>query len=270
MHLLVMVCETILHHWSPMIFAALAVVVALQTGLFNICVSGQMLVAGTLSIAVVSLGSYSGPVARLLVVLLSLVLGAIVGMFIGWLKSRYHVNEVVSSIMLNYVIQYVSAVWIPNYDIQSLWNASRYDLIRDILFAFFMVWLISFLFRKTTLGYELKMVSSNHKVAQYMGISVETNMVVAMLISGALAGLAGATYYLESPHFLQGNELPNMGYDAIAVALLGRVRPMGVVFSSFLISLLRKWSGVYADISSILISFILLFGACSGGGKYDR
>lgn len=282
------------NYWTPMIFAALAVAVALKAGLFNIGVSGQMLAAGFVSTIVVGYSTLAAPIAKPLVILISIVAGGLVGALIGWLKYKFNINEVVSSIMINYIIQYVVAFLINTYFVdpvsrqsKSVSDAARltlmgtkigdykYDIPLGIVLAIVVAFVIRFIFNKTTFGYELKAVGSNRKAAQYAGINVGKNMVMAMLISGALAGLAGATYYLGYFGSMQPKVLAATGYDAIAVALLGNSNPIGIIFSSFLISVIGNGStymsssaGLDAEIASVITSLILLFSACGAFIKY--
>jgi len=283
-----------MNYWTPMIFAALGVAVALKAGLFNIAISGQMLAAGFVSSVVVGYSTQEALVAKPLVLLICILAGGLVGVFIGWLKYRFHINEVVSSIMINYIIQYVVAFLINKSYIdpvsrqsQNISDAARltlmnveiggykYDIPIGIILAIFVAFVIRFIFNKTTFGYELKAIGSNQKAAQYAGVNVGKNMILAMLISGALAGLAGATYYLGYFSSIQPKVLAATGYDSIAVALLGGANPMGILFASFLVSVLGKGStymsstaGLDAEIASVITSLILLFSACSVYIKY--
>ncbi len=283
-----------MNYWTPMIFAALAVAVALKAGLFNIGVSGQMLAAGFVSSVLIGYSSLAAPIAKPLVILISLAAGGLVGALIGWLKYRFNINEVVSSIMLNYIIQYVVAFLINTKYVDPVSRQSenvsaaarltlmsteisgyKYDIPLGIILAVIAAFIIRFLFNKTTFGYELKAVGSNRKAAQYAGINVGRNMIMAMLISGALAGLAGATYYLGYFCSMQPKVLAATGYDSIAVALLGNSNPVGILFSSFLISVIGKGStymssaaGLDAEIASVITGLILLFSACGAFIRY--
>lgn len=283
-----------MNYWTPMIFAALAVAVALKAGLFNIGVSGQMLAAGFVSSVVVGYSTLSAPIAKPLVILISIVIGGLVGALIGWLKYRFNINEVVSSIMINYIIQYVVAFLINTKYVDPVSRQSanvsdaarltlmnteiggfKYDIPLGILIAVLVAFIIQFIFNKTTFGYELKAVGSNRKAAQYAGINVGKNMIMAMLISGGLAGLAGATYYLGYFCSMQPKVLAATGYDAIAVSLLGNSNPIGILFSSFLISVIGKGStymsstaGLDAEIASVITGLILLFSACGAFIRY--
>ena len=283
-----------MNYWTPMIFAALGVAVALKAGLFNIGISGQMLVAGFVSSVLIGYSSMPAPIAKPLVIIISIIVGGIVGALIGWLKYRFNINEVVSSIMFNYIIQYVVAFLINTKYVDPVSRQSKnvsdaarltlmntqlggykFDIPLGIILAIIVAFVIRFIFNKTTFGYELKAVGSNRKAAQYAGINVGKNMVMAMLISGALAGLAGATYYLGYFCSMQPKVLAATGYDSIAVALLGNSNPVGILFSSFLVSTIGKGStymsstaGLDAEIASVIAGLILLFSACGEFIKY--
>ena len=277
-----------MNYWTPMIFAALAVAVALKAGLFNIGISGQMLAAGFIASITVGYSTLSAPIAKPLVILIAIVVGGLVGALIGWLKYQFNINEVVSSIMLNYIIQYVVAFFINTKYVDPVSRQStnvsdaarltlmntpigefKFDIPLGIILAVIAAFVIQFVFNKTTFGYDLKAVGSNRKAAEYAGINVGKNMILAMLISGALAGLAGATYYLGYFCSIQPKVLAATGFDSIAVALLGNSNPIGILFSSFLISVMGKGStymsstaGLDAEIASVITGLILLFSAC--------
>lgn len=279
---------------TPMIFAALAVAVALKAGLFNIGVSGQMLTAGFITSVVIGYSTLAAPIAKPLVILLALVIGGMVGALIGWLKYRFNINEVVSSIMLNYIAEYIIAFFIYNNFVDPVSRQSvdinqtarltlkdvaiggiKYDIPLGIILAIAAVFLIRFLFNKTTFGYELKAVGCNRNASRYVGVNVGKTMVLAMTISGALAGVAGATYYLGYFSSIQPKVLANMGFDAIAVSLLGNSNPVGILASSFLITVISKGStymsskaGLDAEIASVITGLILLFSACSAFIQY--
>ena len=283
-----------LSYLTPMIFAALAVAVALRSGLFNIGVSGQMLAAGFIASITVGYSALPAPVAKPLVVLIGLAAGAAVGGVIGLLKYRFNINEVVSSIMLNYILQYVCSFFINTYFVnpvsrqsQPVSAASRLtlmdtvvgdlkmDIPLGIVLALIVVALVKFLLDKTKFGYEMKAVGFSNSASRYAGIHVGKSIVLTMVISGALAGLAGVTYYLGYFGSIQPRTLCDTGFDAIAVSLLGNSNPVGIIFSSFLITLIDKGStymsstaGVQAEIADVITGVILLFCACTAYIKY--
>lgn len=283
-----------MNYWTPMIFASLAVAVALKAGLFNIGVSGQMLAAGFISTLLIGYSTLSAPIAKPLVVIVAAIVGGLVGALIGWLKYKFNINEVVSSIMINYIIQYIVAFLINTKYVDPVSRQSRnvsdaarltlmnteiggykYDIPLGIVLAVIVALIIQFVFEKTTFGYEIKAVGLNRKAARYAGINVGRKMVVAMLISGALSGLAGATYYLGYFCSIQPKVLAATGFDSIAVALLGNSNPLGILLSSFLISVMGKGktymsssAGLDAEIASVITGLILLFSACGAFIQY--
>ena len=268
-----------LNYLTPMIFAALAVAVAMRTGLFNILVG------------------YSGLnafLAKPLVLLIGVAAGAVVGGLIGLLKYKFNINEVVSSIMLNYIIQYVCSFCINTFYVDPVSRQSKAvaqsarltladtvvgDLKMDIPLGFILaliaVVLVKFLLDRTKMGYEMKAVGFSRSASRYAGINVGKNIVVTMLISGALAGLAGVTYYLGYFASIQPRVLSSTGFDAIAVSLLGNNNPVGIIFSSLLITVVDKGStymssaaGIQAEIADVITGIILLFCACSAFIRY--
>ena len=281
-------------YWTPMIFAALAVAVALKAGLFNIGVSGQMLAAGFIASITVGYSALSAPIAKPLVIVSCFVVGALVGGVIGWLKHKFNINEVVSSIMINYIVEYVTAFFIYTKYVDPVSRQSKNisaearltlknvvigdlkaDIPLGIILAIIVAFIIKYIFDKTTFGYELKAIGFNGNASKYAGMNVGKNMVVAMMISGGLAGLAGATYYLGYFCSMQPKVLAAMGYDAIAVSLLGNSNPMGILASSFLINIINKGStymsskaGLDAEIASVITGLILLFSACGAYIQY--
>ena len=275
--------------WTPMIFAALSCAVAMRAGLFNIGISGQMLVAGFLSSVTVGYSALSAPIARPLVLLISAAAGMSVGALIGFLKYRFNINEVVSSIMLNYIASYVISFFINTFYVDPVSRQSRnigdnarltlhqiriggikYDLPIGFVLAILAVLLVRFLFDHTVLGYELRAVGLNRTAARYAGIRVGRSIVTSMAISGLLAGMAGATYYLGYFASIQPRTLVSTGYDSIAVCLLGNSDPIGILTASFLIEIIAKGStymssqaGLESEIASVITGLILLTSACN-------
>ena len=274
---------------TPMIFAALAVAVALKAGLFNIGVSGQMLIAGVCASVIVGYSPISAVLAKPLVILVGIVVGGLSGALLGFLKHRFRVNEVVSSIMFNYILQYVISFFIYTFYVDPVSRQSRavsqtarltlvdvqamglkMDLPLAVFPALAAVFVIWFLFQKTKLGYELKAVGFSPTGARYAGINVGSSMITAMTISGMLAGMAGVSYYLGYVGSIQPRVLVSTGFDAVAVSLLGGNHPVGILFATMLISMIGKGStymksaaGVDTEIASVITGTILLFSTCN-------
>ena len=269
---------------TPMIFASLAVALALKGGFFNIGVSGQMLFAGFCAhMAAMILPS------KIAVVIVGLIAGALIGALIGWLKYRFNVNEVVSSIMMNSILMYLITFYINTFYInpvsrqsKSIISAARLTLSGfrweglkiDIALAFplavvtalFLHWFIE----RTTYGYEIKASGLSPNAAYYAGMNVNRTALMTMTLSGALAGLAGVSYFCGYLAAIQPGVVPSMGFDAIAVSLLGGNNPVGCVLASFLITVISKGSvymssrqNIDMEIASLVTAFILTFAACS-------
>lgn len=279
---------------TPMLFAALAVLIALKAGLFNIGVSGQMLAAGFTATILIGYSELPSVAAKPLVVLIGFVIGALAGALVGFLKHRFNINEVVSTIMFNYIFQYVISFLINTFYVDPVSRQSKnvgqtgrltlvdvvigdykMDIPLGILLAVVGIAVTAFILGKTTLGFEIKAVGSSTRAAEYAGIQVGRTRVLAMMLSGGFAGLAGVTYYMGYFASIQPKVLVSTGYDAIAVALLGNSSPIGIIFSSFLITVISKGStymnsasGVQAEIASAITGIILLFSACGAYVRY--
>lgn len=275
--------------WTPMIFASLSVAVALKAGLFNIGISGQMLIAAFISTITVGYATLPAGIAKPLVIVIGIIAGALVGALIGFLKYKFNINEVVSSIMINYIGEYIISFCINSFCIDPVSRQSKeiqassrltfhqiviggykYDIPIGFIIAIICVFLVKFLLDRTTFGYEIKAVGSNKTAANYAGINVGKNIISSMAISGALAGLAGVTYYLGYFASIQPKTLPSTGFDAIAVCLLGNSNPYGILGASFLIQVIEKGStymssqeGLESEIASVITAVTLLSSACS-------
>ena len=274
--------------WTPMLFASLAVSVAMKTGLFNIGVSGQMLIAGFITSISIGYSDLNPFLAKPLVIVVGALVGALAGGLIGWCKYKFNINEVVSSIMLNYIFQYVISFFINTRFINPVSRQSdpvsresrltfmeqvvgdmKIDIPLGIILAVIVAFIIHFLLNRTVTGYEMKAVGANRTAAKYAGISIGKNMILSMIISGGLAGLAGVTYYMGYFGSIQPNVLTTVGFDAIAVALLANNNAIGVIFSSLLVTIVSKGStymssstGLESEIALVITGFMLLFSAC--------
>ncbi|OCA83782.1 ABC transporter permease [Pseudobacillus wudalianchiensis] len=278
-----------LRQMTPYIFAGLAVAFAFRTGLFNIGVEGQLLV-GWLAAVWVGVAFDLPKVIHLpLSLLAAAAAGALWGFIPGFLKARLHVHEVIVTIMMNYIALHVTNHLIRNVisdqadateavketaslkspffesvtDYSSLHNGIYLGLIVAII-----MW---FILEKTTLGYELRSVGFSQHASQYAGMNVNRNIVLSMVISGAFAGLGGAMEGLGTfgNAFLHSG-FSGVGFDGIAVALLGGNAAIGVVLASLLFGALKVGalnmpieSGVPNELVEIVIALIIFFVASS-------
>ncbi|EIT85141.1 ABC transporter permease [Fictibacillus macauensis ZFHKF-1] len=274
---------------TPLILSGLAVAFAFRTGLFNIGVEGQVLV-GWLASVYVGISLDAPMVIHLpLAILAGALAGAIWGVIPGLLKAKFKVHEVITTIMMNYIALYGTNGIIRAYllqpgertkDIKSsaslgsaflgeLTEGSRmhYGLIVAIIVAVIM-W---FILWKTTTGYELRAVGFNQHASQYAGINVSKNIILAMAISGAFAGVAGTMEGLGTFQYMSiNNAFTGVGFDGIAVSLLGANGSIGIIVAAFLFGGLKQGAlemssaaGVPTELVGIIIALIIFFVACS-------
>lgn len=275
---------------APMILATLAFLVAYRCGLFNIGIAGQMLLGGFLATVLVGYSDLNPWLAKPLAVLVGLVAGAAVGAFAGFLKYKFNVHEVVTTVMVNHIVSYTTGFFINTYFADPISrsstvisNAARLTLVNvpiggfkcnvplGMILALAIVFVVKFIFEKTVFGFELTAVGKNLRCARYTGVNVGAKMISAMMLSGLLAGMAGVCYYCGYYNTIVPKTLPGMGYTAIAVAFLGNCSPVGAIFAGILITIftyganfMSSTLNVSKEIASLITSILLVFSACSG------
>ena len=270
---------------TPYILSGLAVALGFRCGLFNIGVEGQFFI-GALCSAWVGYTFTNLPwfIHLPLALLAGAVGGAFWGSIPGYLKAVTGAHEVVNTIMMNW-IAFRFSDWLLNGPMK----ATGYrPITRQIeataelprLFppplrfhlGFFVALavaaLVYWLLFKTTIGFEIRAVGANPDAARYAGINITWNFVLAMILSGALAGLAGSAQVLGTDHWVGQGFSAGYGFDAIALALLGRSHPLGVVLAALLFGTLRSGAtrmqsiaGIPIDIISIIQGLIIIFVA---------
>jgi len=281
---------TFLNILAPMLLASLGFIVGFKAGLFNIGIAGQMLASGFLATALIGYSGLDAYLAKPLVILVGIVAGGALGAFVGFLKYKFNIHEVVSTVMLNYIISYLTGFFINGYYADMLTrsmkicsDASRLTWMNvqiggvkcnvplGIVLAIAAAFVVKFIFDKTVFGFELKAVGVNGRCARYAGIKVGRRIVISLMLSGMLAGLAGVTYYCGYYNTIVPKTLASMGYDAIAVALLGNSSPIGSIFAAILITIFQNGSnymsstlGVAKEVASMITGILLLFSACGG------
>lgn len=242
---------------TPIIMTGLSVGFAFKTGLFNIGASGQFTAGAFAAVFVgVKFTFLPAGIHCLVALLAAIAAGALWGLVPGFLKAFFNVNEVISSIMMNYIGMYLVNLLIQRtiYDQiknQTLAVAAGANLPRagldkifpgtninvGILIAILSVIVIYVILNKTTFGYELKACGKNPNASRYAGINEKRNIVLSMVIAGALAGLGGALLYLaNSGKYMQVLDvIAPEGFSGISVALLGLSNPIGVLFAGLFI-----------------------------------
>ncbi|MEW8972149.1 ABC transporter permease [Mesobacillus jeotgali] len=275
---------------TPLVFTGLSVAFAFRTGLFNIGASGQMLVGGLAATAVALTFDFSRPILLMVMVLAGLVAGALWAFIPGLLKAKFNVHEVVSTIMMNWIAYWTIYYIVPGYFkgefleteskklaesetlrtpfLTEMFDGSYINL--GLFLAVIAVIIIAFIIDKTTLGFELKAVGFNRFAAEYAGMKVNRNIILSMLISGALAGVGGVALYTGNASSIQIGILPAQGYDGIAVALLGANHPVGVFFAAVLFGILYSGTGfmnamteIPPELANTIIAIIIYFAATS-------
>jgi general nucleoside transport system permease protein len=268
---------------APLILAGLSVAVGFKAGLFNIGAEGQMVIGGLTAVIV----GFSLDVPGIIHVPLA-ILGGFLGGFVwgaipGLLRAKTGAHEVITTIMLNFValnlLTYLlksSAIQQPGRDdarsklvqetarlprLLSFMDDPRLRLNLGIIVALVAAAVVYWLLFKTTLGFQIRAVGANPDASRYAGMNVLWLYVAAMGIAGGLAGLAGVNPTLG----LQFRATPGfsaaIGFDAIALALLGRSHPVGVVFAGILFGALRSGGQEMQAATGISIDLVLVVGA---------
>ncbi|QMV43863.1 ABC transporter permease [Cohnella cholangitidis] len=275
---------------TPLIFSGLSVAFAFRTGLFNIGVAGQLLFGGFCASAVGLTVDLPKALLLILMLLAGFAGGALWAVVPGFLKAKFNVHEVVSSIMMNWIAYWTIYYAVPAYlkgefleteskplpesaslkvnFLTEMFDGSFINL--GLFVAVLIVIIVSFVINKTTFGYELKAVGHNRHAAEYSGIAVNRSIIMSMAISGGIAGLGGVALYAGNASNIQIGILPSQGFDGIAVALLGGNSPVGVLLSALFFGLLYSGRGfmnamteIPPEIADSIIAIIIYFAATS-------
>jgi general nucleoside transport system permease protein len=267
-----------LTYTAPLIFTGLAVALAFRAGLFNIGAHGQVIM-GCIGGAIVGFGVPLPPVLHPIAALLGAALGgALLALIAGVLKARTGAHEVIVTIMLNYIafwfLQWIitkpgvhdptrtdaiSKTIAGSAKLPSLGNGLRVNLgiVLGVLAAAGVAWLLI----RSTKGFEMRAVGLNPDAARTAGMSVGQAYVLAMGLSGALAGLGGGVVVLGTASDLTGQVAGTIGFDGITVALLGRGKPWGVVASAVLFGALHAGGNRMQQVSHLAIDLVTVVQA---------
>ena len=269
---------------APLLMCALSILFAYKVGLFNIGASGQYTAGACAALYAALQWHWSWLPCMLLAIAAGCVMGAIVGL----LKAYCNVNEVISGIMLNWIMLYTanmilanvkeptspytiqmrsfgSAAVLPTLGLDKLFNDNTYVTLA-IPLAIILAIVVDVVLNKTRFGYELRATGNNKFAAKYCGMAEKRNIILSLMISGALAGMGAAMLYLTSYEQWQcsSSSVPAMGFNGIAAAFLGGLNPIGSIFASFFIQHITA-GGAYVDKSmycaqiSDLISALIIY-----------
>ena len=278
----------------PYIVAGLSVAFSFKTGVFNIGAEGQFVV-GSMAAACVGIlaGSLPKPILIPLCFLAAMAAGAVWGIIVGVLKTKWGINEVLSMIMFNWIAFYLSnfIAGIPAIKNDGTAEATKNisdnasllfskDFIKSMglaptanwgfLVAIVVTLIVWFVIEKTTLGYELKAVGANKFAAEYGGINVNRSILTALAISGALAGLAGALQLMGMGKRISiFSSQEGFGFAGIVVALIGCSNPFGVLVAGIFYGALMyggsklNLEGVPTQLISVIVGTVVFFIAIS-------
>lgn len=240
----------------PLTLIGLGLAIAFRAGIFNIGADGQLIGGAVLAAALTPLVAPAGPVAFLAIGFAG---GALLGALVGWLRARFGASEIIVTIMLNYVafqlLAWVirgplqepmrlfprSAVIPANLELPLLVADTRLHVGLALALAAGIA--LHFVFSRTAFGYRLAVIGSAPGAALYAGIRERAVVVIAMLLSGGFAGLAGAVEIAGIHHRLEDNFAEGYGLIGIAVALMARLHPLAVPFAALLFGVFQVGSG---------------------------
>jgi simple sugar transport system permease protein len=281
---------------GPLLLTGLSVGFAFKTGLFNIGATGQYTLGLYIAIMVGIYGQVLGSFQWVVAMLAGMFAGSLVGLLNGFLKAKFNVHEVITSIMLNYIVMYSvnslimndpnvfdfersitrainSESFLPTLGLRTLFPGSNIDIgILIAIGAALVVWIILF---KTSFGFELQATGTNRFAAKYSGINEMKAIMLSMMIAGALAGLGGTLYALASgsrdlgTFYEPADILIPAGFEGIAVALIGMSHPIGTIFSAGYITFIQTGGqfmqglGIKIEIIDVIIASILYCSAIS-------
>lgn len=268
---------------TPLIFTGLATLIAFRAGIFNVGVEGSLYLG---AFAAAWAGFTFTDLPAIIIVPLAFILAGVIGgvwgMIPGYLKARYKVDEVVTTIMLNYVAilftdylvngpflvpgmsnamsaEVSPQAQLPRIIERAQWNISFFIALGVFLFVLFLL-------KRTTLGYEIRVLGSNPLFARWSGMPARRIIVTVMFISGFIGGLGGAGQALGVHYRFISGFSQGLGFDGIVVALLGRNNPIGALIAALFFGALRNggstmelFTRIPRDLIDILIALIIFF-----------
>ena len=269
---------------APLLMCSLSILFAYKVGLFNIGAAGQY--CAGVGLALYAALAWNAP--WWVCLLAAMAAGALLGAISGLLKAYCNVNEVISGIMLNWITLYLvnmlltlvkeetspytfhistvnTGALIPSLGLGKLFTNNQYVTLASPL-AIIMAFVVWIVLDKTRFGYELRATGNNKNAAKYCGMAEKRNIIVTLIIGGALAGMGAALLYLTGFEQWQcsTSSVPAMGFNGIAAAFLGGLHPVGAILSSFFIQHITI-GGAYVDKTmycaqiSDLISAIIIY-----------
>ena len=273
---------------SLLMISGLANAVAFKTGLFNIGVTGQMFFTGAITVVLgLTVFKSLGVMGVVILIWLGAIIGGVVAGFTGWLKAKFNVHEVVSSILSNWALFYLARYMISELkgSISSASGATKvlppeFQISQHyygfILFAIglIIVLIVSVILWKSTLGHAMKITGLSPNAAKYGGINVNKQIIISMSLSGLIAGILGVMFFVIQERqigvqYLSYNNLPLLGFQGIAIALLAYSNPIGIIPIAFIFGIFQSGSyglveyGIDNSFSNLIIGVMMYFSAIS-------
>ncbi|MCC6705171.1 MAG: ABC transporter permease [Thermomicrobiales bacterium] len=270
---------------TPLLLTGLGVAVAFRMQLWNIGAEGQFYwgAIGATAVALFVLSPSHSPWVMIPAMMAAGMIGGALWAFIpGFLRATTGASEIITSLLLNYI-----AIFFADYLLHGPWRSPgsfgfpgtdtfprnawlpRYDIYRvhlGLLFGLAVAAILLVIFRRTRFGYEVSVIGQNDRAARYAGMPAKRMIVIVMMVSGALAGLGGMSEVAGVGHQLQRNFSPGYGYTAIIVAWIGRLHPVGIILTSFLLAALltggdqlQMRMGLPAAVAPMLQGLLLFF-----------
>ncbi len=246
---------------TPLIMVGLACAIAFKMKLWNIGAEGQFYIGAFTASLVVLIPIVPPDSPKVLIiglmVIFGMIGGAIWGFIPGYLKAKFKVNEIITTLMLNYIAVFWNNFWIfdkwsdagfqmtPPFE-HSAWLPRLTDYAREVrafsgitlhlgvVFGIVAAVVVWWIFNRSRWGYEIKLIGDNPEAARYAGMNITRNIILVMMVSGALAGLAGMSEITGVVHRLQERISPGYGFTGIIVAWLAKLNPFAVILVSIL------------------------------------
>ena len=234
---------------TALLFPALGICLAFRAGLFNIGAEGQLLVGGLCAGALGNVLTLPGPLGIACMLLAGLLGGGAWGAIAGWMKARFGANEIIATLMLNFIASYVAlelvsgplkgplaagaeTAWLdPKYWLPTLLPGTRVSIA--LLLALALALVLQWVLARTVFGYDLRASGEAPEAARRSGINIGRLTWIALTLSGAIAGLGGATIVTGELHRFNTQLSPGYGFIAIAVALVGDLQPLWICLAAF-------------------------------------
>ncbi len=243
----------------PLMLSGLAFAVAARAKIFNIGTEGQFYMGALIAVIIGSMFTVWSPVHILIIIIVAFLAGGLLALPAALLKVYRGVNEVITTIMLNwiayYLVKYIAShiIYDPNKPYKTVDVShtatfpsliSKTDLTFAIFISILFAILVYFYMWLTVDGYEIRAVGLNPHAAEYAGINVKLTTIKALVVSGGLAGIGGALHIMATVHYFDTalTYIMNYGFDGITVSLLGRNHPIGIIFSAIFLGGLRAAS----------------------------